>query len=287
MTLTNAATHEWTGNIPGAGLTLGDTVHYYLRAEDTAGYITMQPAIGPTMAYPLEIRSSSPPPTNIRADMVGSSVRVMWDRAQDVEGLTGYVLFRNGAPIAEVNALEFLVPDLPNLSRSVFQLRAAYGPALTILSAPFEFLTALPASGLAYSYSANILTLTWETPPEPFGRPMYNVYRNGVQINEFPFAELNFADMPPNGANTYAVRVVYPTSVSDIVSLAVNVDGPIFTISHEEFDFGQTPIGTTKRQLFKISNTGTNVITVFMMRMTGEDSDVFGIDLQNNIPYVS
>ena len=163
-------------------------------------------------------------PDDLAAEVEGSSVILTWEDEEEVgEGeLLGYNVYRDEIKLNEDPVEEKTYTD-KNLENGTYnyQVTTVYEHCeseptdeipITILILPCE----APVD-LAVEVEDNNAILTWKDDDEMVGEPLgYNVYRDGIQLNEDPIEEKTYTDEDLDfGEYTYQVTAVYEDCESD------------------------------------------------------------------------
>jgi len=160
---------------------------------------------------------SQPPsaPANLSVTPRSASrLDLSWTASTDNEGVAGYEVTRDGAPIASTAGTTYsdtgLAPDT-TYSYSVQALDAAgniSGPSNTVtVTTPLPDTTApsVPTNLQASGVGAQSATLSWAASTDDLGVAGYRVYRNGVQIADT--GALSYVDGGLTASTTYQYTV--------------------------------------------------------------------------------
>ena len=193
---------------------VGATYGYTVRAVDAAGnlsdasnelQVTVPDTVAPT------------PPGNLRYSVVDSTqVDLNWNPASDNVAVTGYRVFRDDVPIANVGATPTGYSDGP-MAPGVYKYKVGALDAAGHVSDPSNEITVTvldvqkptPPQNLAASPNGAFqIDLTWEAATDNVGVTGYEIYRDDNLIDTIgPQTSYTDSVLPP-AVHTYTVRAL-------------------------------------------------------------------------------
>jgi len=144
-------------------------------------------------------------PNDVIIDSVTpNAVYLSWGTIEDA---TGYILYRNSEPIAELELATYLDTGLPPSTALTYTVRAVRDGVYSPLSRPVIAMTAAiilsaPANFKANEVGYDQVSLSWDTVMDAEG---YTLYRNGDEI--WSGQETAFVDMKVASEETYVYTV--------------------------------------------------------------------------------
>ena len=202
-----AGTTTWTDS----GRT-GGAVHVYeVRTEDTQGRSSFN---NPTVTVTVGQSDLEPPtvPTGLAGTAGVDSVTLTWNAATDDRGVTGYLVYRNGAYLAWTAGTTYTDTGLAP-GTSTYELRAqdAAGnrsdktPAVTVQVGTTDTTPPSTPTNLAGAGGADAVTLTWTAATDDRGVTGYLLYRNGAYLAWTAGTTYTDTGLAP-GTSTYELR---------------------------------------------------------------------------------
>jgi chitodextrinase len=170
------------------GLSDATSYQYTVAAYDAAGNVSAQsPAV--TAVTPDVTPPSVPTGLAAVAAASGHEVDLSWNASTDNVGVTGYQVFRDGTPVAEVtNGTSYADTGLTDGTSYQYTVAAydaagnvsAQSPAVTAVT-PDVTPPSVP-TGLQLALAAKSINLSWNASTDNVGVTGYAIYRNGTKI---------------------------------------------------------------------------------------------------------
>jgi len=155
------------------------------------------------------------PPANFQAVVNGSTVNLSWGQVSQVEYLTGFKVFRNGAVIANITdplQLSYSDTNLRNGQYSYY-VHAVYTDAESGNSVTLVVRVEVPYAPVNVYTTVNDddVTIRWTNPESVRALTHYYIYRNGQIIAAVfnPNTTVYLDQSLTNGIYTYQVSAVY------------------------------------------------------------------------------
>jgi hypothetical protein len=189
---------------------------------------------GQTHDYTIVIPETLPRPQNVVAQQENlSSIKLSW-KTPEGAAPSGYNLYRNGKRLntTTITSNSFIENNITD-DVCVYQITALSNIGKESLPATSNFVcfiqTCETVVNLLGTSDKDIVTLAWEDAETSEGNVLgYNVYRDGVKINNTLITARNYQDVVlNNGTYTYQVTAYYEhcqeTSLSSPVIVTVNI----------------------------------------------------------------
>jgi chitodextrinase len=208
------------------GLTPATTYTYTITASDAAG--NQSPASTPVSATTLDTVAPSAPTGLTAVLATGPAASLAWSPSTDNVGVTGYVVYRNGAQIAQVGASPTTYNDspLPGAGTFTYTVKATDAAGnLSAASNPRSVSIAditpptAPGGLAANPIAATEIDLNWTASTDDVGVARYLVYRGASQIATVTAPATTYKDTTVAPASAYS----YTVTAADA---AGNVSGP-------------------------------------------------------------
>jgi fibronectin type 3 domain-containing protein len=173
-------------------------------------------------SLPLAVRTrdATPPtvPANLTATGVTSSrIALAWQAASDPEtGVTGYVVYRDGAEIARPTTTSYADTGLAGATTYAYQVAAINGDSLEGPHSDPASATTLdgtpptaPPELSATAVSASAIDLSWAAAGDPeSGIQSYHVYRDGALVGAVSTTTFSDVGLAPSTTYGYTVTAV-------------------------------------------------------------------------------
>ena len=153
-------------------------------------------------------------PQNLRAVSASQSVALTWNASTDNVGVSGYVVYRDGLPVATPGATATTWTDSALLGNTLHRYRVAARDASGNESARSNEVartladTTAPTAPtrLARTLSGFTVRLTWTASTDNVGVVGYTVYRGGVAVGTSTTPAYTDSSAPLGRTSTYTVR---------------------------------------------------------------------------------
>ncbi len=193
------------------GLDDASTYSYRVRAYDEAGHTSglSEPAVVTT-----EDTTAPTAPTQLTAVSAPASVALTWKVATDNVGVSNYVVYRDGLPVATPGATATSWTDSAPSGNTLHRYRVAARDASSNESARSNEVvrtlsdTTAPSTPtrLARTLSGFTVRLTWTASTDNVGVVGYTIYRGGVAIGTSTTPAYTDSAAPLGRTSTYTVR---------------------------------------------------------------------------------
>jgi len=232
---------------------------------------------GQTLDYTVVLPELYPRVQNVEAQLQGNSITVTWDAPEISTTLPiGYNVYRNGRKLNE-ELLEELSFTETNLEQGVYayNVKAAYAgnkESFAVMSEVIcNFWKCDPPTNLEVTKEGKTALLTWDAPADLGGTfEGYIIYRDGVQINEDPVFETEYAD-----ENLAVETYIYHVSASsDLCGESDKTEEASITIVYE---YCEPPVNFAGEQIDPERNNWT------VMLIWEEPENVDGVLLGYNV----
>jgi fibronectin type 3 domain-containing protein len=215
-------------------------------------------------SLPLTVRTrdATPPtpPTGLVATPAsGTRINLAWQVATDAEtGVTGYRIYRDGAPVGSATTLQFADLGLSPSTSYRYRVSALNGEGLE--GPPSGEVTATtldvtpptsPTGLLATAVGSNRIDLSWAPGSDPeSGVSRYEIIRNGTIVGSTPGTSYSDGNLHPGTTYTYVVAAVNGAGLTGAPSepaTATTESGPSPPSAPSDLD--ATPVSTTRIEL--------------------------------------
>jgi fibronectin type 3 domain-containing protein len=225
------------GNVDASTLSLVDggrddgvTYTYRVAAYDAAGNLS---ALSDPHSVTTPDTTAPTTPTNLKAVSSANRVALTWTGSTDNVGVTNYVVYRDGLPLATPLATDRSytdnAPDGDTLHHYQVTARDQAGNESEKSNEVVRTLsdtTAPTAPHLTGSLSGSTVRLTWSGATDDVGVTGYTVYRAGVAIATPTAASYTDASPPTGRASSYTVKATDAAGNLSAASNAVSVTVP-------------------------------------------------------------
>jgi fibronectin type 3 domain-containing protein len=190
---------------------VGPTLHrYQVTARDAAG---LESTKSNEVARTIDQTAPSVP-GNLRAASTSTSVALTWNPSTDDVGVSGYVVYRDGLPVATPGATATTWTDNALVGSTLHRYRVAARDASGNESAKSNEVartladTTAPTAPtrLARTISGFTVRLTWTASTDNVGVTGYTIYRGGVAIGTSTTPAYTDLTPPLGRTSTYTVR---------------------------------------------------------------------------------
>ncbi|HET7766797.1 MAG TPA: FG-GAP-like repeat-containing protein [Burkholderiales bacterium] len=225
--------------LQNTGLSPSTIYTYTVQAVDAAGNASGQSAAA--SATTPAASDTTPPsiPTGLVATAVSSSqISLSWVASTDDVGVAGYVVLRNGAPLATLGAVTSyqdagLAPstaysytvqatDAAGNSSGQSAAASAATPGLPDTTVP-----STPAGLVASAVSSSQINLSWSASTDNVGVSGYRVYRGGALLVTLgALTAYQDAGLRPSTAYTYTVQAIDAAGNASAQSFAASATTP-------------------------------------------------------------
>ena len=195
-----------------------DGARYFSRNGNAA---TVAPQLQVTCAAATpDTTPPSRPGTPTQTAVTTSTVSMSWTASTDNVGVTGYRIFRNGAPVLDVGGTTLSYQDTGLAGGTQYRYTIKAFDGVGNLSAESGALLATTTAGETTPPTTPVLTagtattttvpLTWTTSTDASGVKNYEVYRDGGTTPISTPTTTNFTDtgLTPGTTHTYTVKAV-------------------------------------------------------------------------------
>ncbi len=202
------------------------------------------------------------PPTNVTASVVCTDVDLTWSMPA---GTTpdSWNVYRNGAFIANVNQMSYNDPQVLPDNQYSYSVTAVYSGDESVPANSQLINVDYPDNIIPENFNAvaeyNGVHLTWNQPSGCLNTLGYNIYRNGVKINDNPVTETQYLD----GDVLQDVYEYYITAV---------------------YYFGES--GETDKLYIEVDNTSAFNLKVFLEGPFSGSEMITNLNSQNYLPTV-
>ncbi|MET1053596.1 MAG: RICIN domain-containing protein [Mycetocola sp.] len=191
-------------------------------------------ASDPAQTFSLRgIDTTAPSAPALTGSVSGTTASLSWSAATDAVGVSGYVVYRNGAQIAEVASTVRTYSNTGLATGTTYAYTVRAKDAANNVSAVSNTVSLSTIPSLSCSSSTWMATFSWTTPTGVTQSSLrYNLYVNGVQLSHSAdgwnsYVQLTSANVPtsiPLGRSTVLVtRVLSNGSETAIGSGVVNI----------------------------------------------------------------
>ena len=224
---------DGSGTFVDDGLDDGVTHSYRARAYDAAsnlsGLSSPAPVTTPDVTAP-------GPPVNLRAASTPQSVALTWGAAADNVGVTNYVVYRDGLPVATLDGTATGWTDNALVGSTLHRYRVTARDAAEHESEPSNEVartlsdTTVPSAPTLFgSRSGFTVRLTWSGATDDVGVTGYTILRAGVAIGTTTGSAYTDTSPPLARASSYTVRARDAAGNISASSNSVSVSVPADT----------------------------------------------------------
>jgi PQQ-dependent dehydrogenase (s-GDH family) len=199
-----------------SGLTTYTSYAFYVQARDAAGNFTNSAVLNVTTLPPPDTEAPSAPTDLASSNLNQSSVTLSWTAASDNVSVTGYDVYQNNSKInsSPVTATTYNVTGLVALtSYSYYVIARDAAGNLSLPSNTVSILTpdtqapTTPTGLSASGITGSSLTLNWIASSDNVAVSGYDVYQNGVKLNNSLVTATNYAVSGLSQATAYSFYV--------------------------------------------------------------------------------
>jgi fibronectin type 3 domain-containing protein len=168
---------------------LPGTYHYEVEAFDAAGNVSASRSNTATIT--LLAPDGEPPtaPANLTATLNGTQVDLAWEASRDNIGVTGYTIYRDGAPLETIAPATSYSDMSPPVGDVVYEVRAqdaSGNPSdasnTATVTVPDTEKPTPPANLTGTDVSPSRVDLTWSASADNVGVTGYDVYRDDALL---------------------------------------------------------------------------------------------------------